>query len=122
MLLGNFQFRHAENLLSTAENQTCYQVDEFGSKRVEELAIRARMEKAMQVGRADTAAGLTGPCSQATADENAAAFEVFSSSIRLDRLSAEPFVGLHGSLRNRRSYAGFRGFFLPANARSKLRR
>ena len=63
-----------------------------------------------------------GPCRQATADENAAAFQVLSSSVRLDHLPAESFVGFDGSLRNRRSYAGLRGFFLLANARSRLRR
>jgi hypothetical protein len=38
---------------------------------------------------------------QATAHENAAAFQVLSPSVRLDYLSAKPFVGFHGSLRNR---------------------
>jgi hypothetical protein len=111
-----------KNLLSTAENQTCYQVDEFGSKRAEERSFGHRWKRrrgwACRYGR-----GLDlYPCSQATAHESRAAFEVFSSSIRLDGLSAEPFVGRHGSLRNRRSYVGFRGFFLAASARSKLRR
>ena len=87
-------------LLSSAENQTCYQVDEFGSKRVEDWRLRRRMEKAIRVGVLGRGPGL-GPCCQATAHENAAAFEVFSSSIRLDHLSAESFVGFHGSLRNR---------------------
>jgi hypothetical protein len=32
--------------------------------------------------------------------ENAAGFQVFSSSVRLDDLSAKSFVGFDGSLRN----------------------
>ena len=60
------------------------------------------MENDDSGGRAGTAAGLDlGPSCQAAADENAAAFQVFSSPVRLDHLSAESFVGLHGSLRNR---------------------
>jgi len=62
------------------------------------------------------------PSSHAKAQENAATFQALHSSIWLDHLLAEPFVGFHGSLRNRRSYARLRGFFLLANARSKLRR
>jgi len=54
--------------------------------------------------------------------ENAAAFQVFSSAIRLDCLPAESFVGFDSSLRDGRSYAGLCGFFLLANARSRLRR
>jgi len=63
-----------------------------------------------------------GPSCQAAAHEYAAAFQVLSSSVRLDYLSAESFVGFDGSLRNGCSYAGLRGFFLLANARSRLRR
>jgi hypothetical protein len=62
------------------------------------------------------------PDCQATAHENAAPFQVFSSSVRLDYLSAESFVGFDGSLRDGCSYTGLRGFFLLANARSRLRR
>ena len=64
-----------------------------------------------------------GPSRQATADENAACL----LCALLDHpgwttCSAESFVGIHGSFRNQRTYAGLRGFFLPANARSRLRR
>lgn len=50
------------------------------------------------------------------------AFLMLPSSVRLDYLSAESFVGFDGSLWNGRSYAGLRGFFLLTNARSRLRR
>jgi len=41
-----------------------------------------------------------GPSCQATAHENTAAFQVFSSSVRLDYLSAEAFVSYDGSFRD----------------------
>ena len=111
-----------KTLLSSAENQTCYQVDEFGSKRVEHCHFGPRWKmpfgRTCGYGRGPD----LGPSCQATARENAAAFRVFSSSVRLNYLSAESFVGFNGSLRDRRSYAGLRGFFLPANALSRLRR
>jgi hypothetical protein len=52
-----------------------------------------------------------GPSCQATSHENATSLQVFSSSVRLDYLAAEGFVGFDGSLRNRRSCAGLRGLF-----------
>jgi hypothetical protein len=61
------------------------------------------------------------PRCQASAHEYSATFEVFFASIRFDRLSTEFLVGLHGSVRNP-AYAGLRGFFLLAIARSRLRR
>jgi hypothetical protein len=63
-----------------------------------------------------------GPSGQARTYENAVAFQVFSASVRLDDLSTESFVGFDRTLRNGWSYAGWRGFFLLANARSRLRR
>ena len=89
-----------KTLLSSAENQTCYQADEFGSKRVEDWRFGPRWK--MRFGwtcRHGRGPDL-GPSCQATAHENAAAFQVFSSSVRLDYLSAESFVGFDGSLRN----------------------
>jgi hypothetical protein len=62
------------------------------------------------------------PRREATAHENTAAFQVSSSSVRLDYLSAKAFVGFDSPRRNECSYAGLRGFFLVANARSRLRR
>ena len=62
------------------------------------------------------------PGRQATAQENAATLHFLWSSIQLDHLPADSFVGFQSSLRNRQSYAGRRGFFLLANARSRLRR
>jgi hypothetical protein len=111
-----------KTLLSSAENQTCYQADEFGSKGVEDWRFGPRWK--MRFGwtcRHGRRPALSPNC-QATAYENAAAFQVSSSSVRLDYLSAESFVGFDGSLRNGCSYAGLRGFFLLANARSRLRR
>jgi hypothetical protein len=63
-----------------------------------------------------------GPRREATAHENTAAFQVSSASVRLDYLSAKPFVGFDSPRRNGRGYVGLRGFFLLANARSRLRR
>jgi hypothetical protein len=63
-----------------------------------------------------------GPSGQARTHENAAAFQVFSASVWLDDLSPDSFVGFDSTLRNGWSYAGRRGFFLLANARSRLRR
>ena len=63
-----------------------------------------------------------GPNCQTTTPENAAGFQVLFSSVLLDDSSAECFVGFDGSLGNGWPYAGLRGFFLLANARSKLRR
>lgn len=54
--------------------------------------------------------------------KNAAAFHVRYSPIQFGDLQAEFFVRFHRSLRNRQRYAGRRGFFLLANARSRLRR
>lgn len=111
-----------KTLLSSAENQACYQADEFGFQRVEHWRLGPRWKMGFgwtcRYGRGPD----LGPSCEAAADENDTAFQVFSSSIRLDSLSAESFVGLHGSLRNRRPYARLRGFFLPVSARSRLRR
>jgi len=63
-----------------------------------------------------------GPSGQARTHENAAAFQVFSASVRLDDLSPESFVGFDSTPRNGCSYAGGRRFFWLANARSRLRR
>jgi hypothetical protein len=109
-----------EIFLSSAENQACYQEDEFGSKRVEDWRCSAGWKR--RFGCCSGYGPGLGPCSQATADENSAFFYVLSSTIRLDNLSAESFVGIHGSLRDLRAYAELRGFFLLANARSRLRR
>jgi len=89
-----------KTLLSSAENQTCYQADKFGSKRVEDWRLgprwKLRFGWTCQYRRGPALC----PGCQATAHENAAAFQVFSSSVRLDYLSAESFVGFDGSLRN----------------------
>src|SRR5713101_3970013 len=101
-----------KTLLSSAENQTCYEADEFGSKRVEDWHLgprwKMRFRWTCQYGHGPALC----PGCQATAHKNAAPFQVFSSSVGLDYLSAEFFVGFDGSLRNGCSYAGLRGFFL----------
>jgi hypothetical protein len=88
-------------LLSSAENQTGDQVDEFGDEHVEDGRCGSRGN--MRFGwtlrsghRPDR-----GPRGQATAHENAAASQVLASCVRLDYLSAEAFVGFDGSLWNR---------------------
>ncbi len=104
------------------ENQTCYQVDYFGLKRVEDWQFGPTCKQRRKRMLGHRRWPDLGPSCQATADEHAAAFQMFSSPIGLDDLSAESFVGIRGSRRNRRPYAGLRVFFLPANALSKLRR
>jgi len=111
-----------KTLLSSAENQTCYEADEFGSKRVGDWRLgprwKLRFGWTCKYGRGPALC----PGCEATAYENAAPFQVFSSSVWVDYLSAESFVGFDGSLRDGCSYTGLRGFFLLANARSRLRR
>jgi hypothetical protein len=109
-------------LLSSAENKTGYQADQLGDKAVEDWRLGSRWKIrfgwTLRHGRGPD----LGPSCQATAHEDAAAFGVFSSSVRLDHLLAQSFVGFDASLRKGRSYAGWRGFFLLAKARSRLRR
>ena len=108
--------------LPSAENQTGYQADDFGFKRVEDWRFGPTWNQRFRLRSGRRRCPDLGPRGQTAAYERAAVYQVFSSSIGLDHLSAEYFVGIDGSLRNRRSYAGLRGFFLPASARSRLRR
>jgi hypothetical protein len=89
-----------KTLLSNTENQPGYQPDEFGSKRVEDWRFGSRWKmqfvRTCQYGRGPDLS----PSCQATAYENAAAFRVFSSSVRLHYLSAQSFVRFDGSLRH----------------------
>ena len=62
------------------------------------------------------------PGCEAGAHENAAACQVSSPAAQLDCTLAESFVRFGGTLRDGQTYARFRGFFLPASARSRLRR
>ena len=111
-----------ESLPSSAENQTGYQPDEFGSRWGEDRWLARRL--GVRFGwtwRSDRGVPLS-PRRQATAHKNDAALQVLCWPIELDRLPPESFVGFHGALRNRRSYIGRRGFFLLPSARSRLRR
>ena len=111
-----------KTFLSRAENQTCYQADNFGFKRIEDWRFGPTWEQQLRSRFGRRHGPDLGPTRQAAVHERAAAYQVFSPSIGLEHLSAESFVGFDGSLWNGRSYAGLRGFFLPANARSRLRR
>src|SRR5881628_2757315 len=111
-----------KTLLSSTENQTGYQPNEFGSHRGEDRRFGRRLETRFGWMCRYGWGSELGPSSQATAHKRAAAFQVLYSPIRWDHMSAESFVGFHGSLRKRCAYAGMRGFFLLANARSRLRR
>jgi hypothetical protein len=85
-------------LRSNTENQTRYQTDEFGAKRIEEWwgigpGQNTRLGLKCRCGRDPDLS----PSCQATAHEDAVAFLVLPSCVRLDYLPAEPFVGLDGS-------------------------
>ena len=62
------------------------------------------------------------PFRQATANENASAFGMRNLSVGSNHLLSQHLVCFGGHVRQRQSQLALRGFFLPAIARSKLRR
>jgi hypothetical protein len=88
-------------LLSSAENQTCDQADEFGAEHVEDWRCGGPRGNMRFGWKSRSGHGPhRGPRGQATAHENAAPSQVLASCVRLDYLSTESFVGFDGSLWN----------------------
>src|SRR5882672_8657840 len=101
-------------LQSNTENQTGYQPDEFVAWRVVTTELRRGLRMQLRWTYPQVRRSESGPCSQSTAQKNAAAFHMVHSSVWLDYLSPESFVSFHGTLRDRRvlDWIG-RFFFAP---------
>ena len=111
-------------LLSNTENQTGDELDEFRLQCRQDLGLRTA-RPGMRIGRQPFGSGAElhlRPSRQSTADEDASAFGMLDSSVGLNHSPAECFVSLGGANRHGESQDDLWSFFLPAMARSRLRR